>query len=383
MQAALNIYSPHDGLGPRVLQAERVFLSHRQADKPLAEAIADMLGELGIHYWFDRDDEDTRRAAALGMVGEQALVHAIERGVRHSTRLLGVLSAGTTGSWWVPYEIGVGRTSGVPVSFLVLASIRSMSALPEYVRLAANYWSVDELLVWAAGLRAPGILQAPAIADERVQALARYVTRFPPRPRIAELAQAALETIDRLDEPSVHDVLSLTITDRFDWLPTNGGLMRDVAYDLFAPLAFLLILAGEVGEVERPILEGVFRTITEDHDHARRSPALAYDPECGDWRARRYREPASTWRQGLSEKQLAERLPRFFSVTGLDGVQRLATREEFKSEFDRVLGGSDEPDRRSLGVLVNPLLGFTPESRPVFTRILDEQRRLYQSLASA
>src|SRR3954464_500034 len=105
-----------------------------------------LLDGLGVYYWFDRDDEDPRRAAALGMAGDQALVHAIERGVQHSSRVLGLLSASTRGSWWVPYEIGTSRGLARPVAFLVLESIRSMDALPEYVRIAANYWSVDELV---------------------------------------------------------------------------------------------------------------------------------------------------------------------------------------------------------------------------------------------
>jgi hypothetical protein len=381
MQPGRNIYSRRDVAAVDLPQGERVFLSHRRADKPLTETVADILAELGVHYRFDADDEDTRRAAALGMVGDQALVHAIERGVQHSTRLLGVLSAETTGSWWVPYEIGVGRTSGVPVSFLVLASIRSMQALPEYVRLVANYWSVDELLVWAGDLRAPGARQAPSVAEKHVQALERYVPRSPSTPALRDLAETAVATINRLDEPSVWEVLSLTTTERFDWLPTNGGIVRDVAYDLLAPSAFLLILGEHVPDIERPILQGVYRTFTQHHDLARRAPALPYDPECSGWRTRRYREPASTWLQGLSNEQLSERLTRFFAITGLSGTKRLATREEFKSEFDGVLRGSNEQDRRSLGVLVNPLLGFTPATRPVFKRILEQQRRLYERLA--
>jgi hypothetical protein len=105
-----NIYSPNDiaDLPP----TERVFISHRSLDKPLAAAVAALFDDLGLHYWFDREDEDTQRAAALGMAGDQALVHAIERGVKHSSRVLGLLSDSTRASWWVPYEIGISRALG-------------------------------------------------------------------------------------------------------------------------------------------------------------------------------------------------------------------------------------------------------------------------------
>src|SRR5262249_13130222 len=100
-----NLYSPDDRPIWDSPPVERVFISHRSFDKPVATAIAAALASIGVHYWFDEEDQDTRRAAALGMVGDLALIHAIERGIRHSTRVLGLLSASTRGSWWVPYEI--------------------------------------------------------------------------------------------------------------------------------------------------------------------------------------------------------------------------------------------------------------------------------------
>lgn len=117
-----NFYAPADVAVPPA--GERVFISHRQADKPLAEAVAAVLDAQGVHYWFDRDDEDTRRAAELGMAGDLALVHSIERGIRHCSQMLGLLSAETRGSWWVPYEIGFGRSQHAAVSCLVLTGCR-------------------------------------------------------------------------------------------------------------------------------------------------------------------------------------------------------------------------------------------------------------------
>jgi hypothetical protein len=52
----------------------------------------------------------------------------------------------------VPYEIGFSRSTHIPVLYLVLESIRKTKDLPEYVRLGANFWSVDELAHWATQL---------------------------------------------------------------------------------------------------------------------------------------------------------------------------------------------------------------------------------------
>lgn len=68
-------------------------------------------------------------------------------------------------------------------------------------------------------------------------------------------------------------------------------------------------------------------------------------------------------------------------VLDLDRRQRLATKEEFKAEFDRVLASGTEHEKRSLGVLVNPLFGFTPRDRPVYLRVLALQYLLYCQLA--
>ena len=340
---SLNIYSPVDRDLPSV---ERVFISHRSLDKPLAKAIAALFEGLGLHYWFDSQDEDTRRAAELGMAGDQAIVHAIERGVKHSSRVLGLLSASTRGSWWVSYEIGASRTLGRPVSFLVLESIRSMEVLPEYVRLAANYWSVDELVRWAASL-VGGHINAPAtpVAEPLIlEVEQQHVPRHPPRVSVRELSSRALAAIDRLVEPKTQKVLQLTPSRQFDWLPTSGGLVRDLAYDLHAPLAFFRLNEQQLANPERGLLQLIYQSVTQHYQLAALPPSLTYHPEQEGWRQRRYLEPASSWLQGLSTEQLGERLDRFLIVPDLNRNRRLATKEEFKAEFDRIQRSPDPRD---------------------------------------
>jgi hypothetical protein len=372
----LNLYSPDDLPAERLPNVPRVFISHRNVDKPLAETVTAVLADLGVHYWFDRDDEDSQNAAALGMVGDQLLVHAIERGVRHSTHLLGLLSSATTGSWWVPYEIGFSRAADIPVSYLVLESIRTMESLPEYVRLGANFWSVDELVRWANGLS--GRPRTPAAAT--VRTLTDFVPRHPPTPTVHTLAERAVAAINRLAEPNTWPALALSQTHTFSWLPTTGGIVRDLAYDLLAPLAFLTANPGRVPSTERELLRQAAEAPTLHYQLAQANPPLPYSPEADGWRRTRYENPPMRWLQGLSVDQLDARLRRFLIVDDIDGRPRLATREEFKAVFDRVLRDGTEAEQRGLGVLVNPLFGFTPTERPVYWRVLALQHEIYTTI---
>lgn len=147
------------------------------------------------------------------------------------------------------------------------------------------------------------------------------------------------------------------------------------------PLAFYQLGLPAATDREREVLQRIYRSITRDYELAVLPPSVEYQPEAYGWRQRRYTEPASSWKQGLALGKLRERLSRFFVVLDLDRRQRLATKEEFKAEFDRVLASGTESEKRSLGVLVNPLFGFTPRGRPVYLRILALQYLLHCQLA--
>ncbi|NUS80502.1 MAG: toll/interleukin-1 receptor domain-containing protein [Streptomyces sp.] len=374
--AGWNVYTPRDAIGDA--RPEQVFISHRNADKPLANAVAQIFDDLGVHYWYDRDDEDTARAAALGLVGDQELVFAIDRGIRHSTRMLGLLSDETRGSWWVPYEIGAARALGRQACHVVLDSLRDEASLPEYVRIAANFWSVDELVRWTVMLGDGHLHAQPRGLSERsVTGLQVFLRRHPPEPDIAALSAQALSAMEQMVKPTVWEVLSLTSEDVFDWLPTNGGYVRDLAYDLLAPLAFLQLhrehdMGGATGLLSRS-----WDALTRHEDVAAIQPRLDYCPHVASWRRTRYIDQASGWLQGMSTQQLSSRVSRFLLAPRLDGGIRLATKEEFKLEFDRILRSGSQHDRRGLGVLINPLFGFTPTTRPVYLRILAIQAMCY------
>ncbi len=113
--------------------------------------LAEYLEHLQLFYYFDECDETLRRLREQGHSEPQAIVNAIDEGIAHSTHLLGILSRRTMGSWWVPYEIGVSRAKGISTAFLLLPSI-TPEMVPEYVRAAQYFWSVEELLAWCQPL---------------------------------------------------------------------------------------------------------------------------------------------------------------------------------------------------------------------------------------
>jgi hypothetical protein len=382
MYQGRNCYSVLDRPLAQQILGPQVFLSHRAVDKPVVRALAALLSALDVHYWLDEEDRDIQAAVALGLVGDSALVHAIERGVKHCSALLGLISANTSGSWWVPYEIGYSRAAAKPVSFVAVRPNEEKMSTPEFVRAASVYWSIDEIARWAATLNGHHLHSDVGNIDETIyRNLAQYLPLYPPAPELGFLCKQALLSIDLLGRPEVHQELQLTTTN-FSWLPTSGGAVREIAYDIMAPLAYHQ-LGFSVSEGSKTELSKAYLALTKHYAIAEMDPPLAYEPECPNWRTQRYVTPDSTWLQGLRPDQLSERLSAFLTAKDRRGCVRLATREEFKAEFDRVLNSGEEHARRLLGVFLNPLFGFTPASRPVFHRILMIWRSMYSKILAA
>ncbi len=160
--------SPHNVFG-RPIDAElarktRVSISHQRADKNLARSVAHGFEMRGVYYYFDEDDADLQEAAARGESAAGQVVHAIEKGLAHSTHLLAILSPNTMGSWWVPYEIGSARARGYETVTLVSAMPAS---LPEYIRICKTFRANEELFEWAAALGGePGPSSGPPASLE-------------------------------------------------------------------------------------------------------------------------------------------------------------------------------------------------------------------------
>jgi hypothetical protein len=375
---ALNTYQTVDG--EPVCAYPVVFLSHRSLDKPVVRALSRLFSAFGIHIWLDENDADLQRAAALGMTGDASLVHAIERGVRHSTHLVGLLSPRTMGSWWVPYEIGFARAQSKEAIFVGLELEEDLASIPEYARIAPIFSSVDEIARWSASLTGADLHSNTSGASGPVaRELATYLPSLPRTPTAKELGASALEAIEMLARPEVQSELALR-SRSFSWMPDTSPAIRNIAYALFAPLAAPYI-GLHSGIQDLRLLKSAARALTSHYALAAEEPVLQYSPEVAGWKYCRYDTPATTWMQGLKDDQLDDRLVRFMCTRTHADTLRLATRSEFLAEFDRVAHG-DESARRGLGVLINPLFGFAPSVRPVYWRVLAAQSVLYASLLS-
>jgi hypothetical protein len=374
----MNTYQTGDGK-PVTIGQSVVFLSHRSADKPVVRALSRLVSALGIHFWLDEADSDLQRAAQLGMTGDAALVLAIERGVRHSTHLIGLLSPRTMGSWWVPYEIGFARAQSKVAVFVALELDEDLASVPEFARVAPIFTSVDEIARWLCSLTGADLhSDTVGISGPVTRELASYLPAVPRTPTAEDLSRSALEAIELLARTEVQAELSLR-SRSFAWMPATSPAIRGIAYALLAPLAAYKLNLPSTNE-ELEILKGAASALTSHYALAAEEPSLQYSPEVGGWKQCRYDTPATTWMQGLRTDQLDERLERFLCTRTHANTLRLATRSEFLAEFDRVVARGDESAKRALGVLVNPLFGFVPSLRPVYWRVLAAQSALYARL---
>jgi hypothetical protein len=139
------------GLNSRVQlpSTATVFISHRSTDKLLARMLAAEIRLWGIDVWLDEDDEATQAAAASK--DDEALALAIEAGVKGSTHMLALWTANTSGSMWVPYEVGAGRAWGRPLGLIVQ---RGSPPTPSWAALGHKLLTRFGLGMWLQSITA-------------------------------------------------------------------------------------------------------------------------------------------------------------------------------------------------------------------------------------
>jgi len=103
-----------------------VFISHRTADNAIARQVAFRLKRRhGITIYMDDIDQKVKSAR-----GTPAITALLVRRVNECTNLLAIVTENTSGSWWVPFEIGIARQAPrVITSF----TDQTDASLPEYL----------------------------------------------------------------------------------------------------------------------------------------------------------------------------------------------------------------------------------------------------------
>lgn len=103
-----------------------VFISHRTTDDKIAQAVANRLKYThGISVWIDDFDKEAQSYKG----GERNITNLILKRLGDCTNLLAIVTANTTGSWWVPFEVGVARQA----PRVITTFTNLVSGLPEYL----------------------------------------------------------------------------------------------------------------------------------------------------------------------------------------------------------------------------------------------------------
>jgi hypothetical protein len=114
-----------------------VFISHRSSDNATAKQVHDLLTQLGIKCYIDELDEGLRQTDDITAV--------IVTRLSQCSHLLAVVSRNTSGSWWVPFEIGVGTASDTRISSYKVAPVD----LPQYLSKWPILSSTTDLIKFA------------------------------------------------------------------------------------------------------------------------------------------------------------------------------------------------------------------------------------------
>jgi len=98
-----------------------VFLSHRKADKAIALSIYAYLEKNSIKCYIDELDETLQRS--------KNITDVIMSRISDCSHIMAIMSCNTSGSWWVPFEIGVASEADRRICSFKIDGV----SLPEYL----------------------------------------------------------------------------------------------------------------------------------------------------------------------------------------------------------------------------------------------------------
>jgi hypothetical protein len=234
-----------------------------------------------------------------------------------------------------------------------------------------------------------------AKVDYEYDARRRLYARFDPALfQLLDLAEYALEQISSLTETARWQefVPAENEPGRAVGRPTlvkpNYAAVSTV-YGLYAPMVIIRSISRQLTlvdlsldrrmELQYFLAARLYGTFKDDNKLAALDPAVPYEPFHPDWRRLRLENPSKHWWQGLTMGRL-EGVLDLLTVTSSDDSQRLASFGEFEQRWDTCLQADDERGRKHLAAASNALLGFRPDHRAVYWRVLIAQARLYQAL---
>lgn len=112
----------------------KVFVSHKDVDEALARRVAQRVRHNGLGAYLDSVDP------ALERDGPELADYLLAR-MSECEQLIAVVSAATSKSWWVPWEIGVGSEKG----FRMASFSESVVQLPTYLQKWPSLHSLNDV----------------------------------------------------------------------------------------------------------------------------------------------------------------------------------------------------------------------------------------------
>ncbi len=131
----------------------KVFVSHKDIDEALARRVAQRVRQNGLGAYLDSVDP------ALGRDGPELADYLLAR-MSECEQLIAVVSAATSKSWWVPWEIGVGSEKG----FRMASFSESLVQLPTYLQKWPSLNSLNDIDLYC---------KLSASTEQQVRAAAR------------------------------------------------------------------------------------------------------------------------------------------------------------------------------------------------------------------
>lgn len=107
-----------------------IFLSHKSEDKDYVRAIGEHIMNSGIDIYLDENDFELQMASQKN--DAKKVTACIEKGIEESSHILCLVSDKTRKSWWVPYELGYGKSSQKD---LCIIKRKGSEKLPDYLAI--------------------------------------------------------------------------------------------------------------------------------------------------------------------------------------------------------------------------------------------------------
>jgi hypothetical protein len=211
--------------------------------------------------------------------------------------------------------------------------------------------------------------------------------------QMSESSQEALEAIARLSRENIWTKLLPTLQNTEDagkpWMINKSSDLISIMYSFYRPLVIYCLLREKMTIVDYSLDSAVsyrydlarilFTSLYDDEEIAKIEPIIPYYPIVDNWRKKRIENPAMHWWQGVTRGRL-DRILQMLIVADENG-KRPITFGEFEDLYLHTLESGSSENQKTLGVAANALYGFTPDSRPVFWRILMIQAHVHLALS--